>query len=177
MERRRGPHWLVHSASVHHLRNRKNTFLTTLDPIAATKAGDANSAAAFVASAKVIDTADAIASAFGATDFGKTFTDAFAALDSDANGLTTGQSLDLSDQGTVAALIMSALARKQMVCGEKPSRRWARVGQVKQRRSNAYPAARLRKEPLNNWKGLRLQARVAPTPGEVRGSNPLSSAR
>jgi hypothetical protein len=81
--------------------------LTTLDPIAGAKAGDAAAAAAEVANAKVIDTVDAIASAFASAgiDFSKAFTDANAALEADIGSLPAGQNLDLSDQGTVEALI------------------------------------------------------------------------
>ena len=45
---------------------------------------------------------DAIASAFGAADFATAFADAFAALVSDANGLTTGQSPVAAPTSSVA---------------------------------------------------------------------------
>jgi hypothetical protein len=86
------------------------TDLTTLDPIAGAKGGDAVSARAFAAGAKVIDTADAIASAFAAAgvSFLTAFKDAYAGLESDIKALTASHSLDLADQGTIAALINAA---------------------------------------------------------------------
>jgi hypothetical protein len=92
------------------------TDLTTLDPIAGAKAGDAVSAKAFAAGAKVIDTADAIASAFTAAgkSFLAAFEDAYAGLGSDIKTLAAGQSLDLTDQGTIAALI-NAVAKTEDV--------------------------------------------------------------
>lgn len=83
--------------------------LTSLDPIAGTKGGDASSADAYIAGAQVVDTADAIASAFETKgiSFSKAFTDAYAALEADIGALTLGQTLNLDDQGTIAALIDS----------------------------------------------------------------------
>jgi hypothetical protein len=86
-----------------------STDLTTLDPIAGAKGGDADSAEAYAAGAKVIDTADAIASAFetAGESFLATFEDAYAALESDISTLPAGQSLSLTDQKTIKALINS----------------------------------------------------------------------
>jgi hypothetical protein len=93
-----------------------NIDLTTLDPIAGAKSGDAVSAKAFAVGAKVIDTADAIASAFAATgiSFLAAFKDAYAGLESDVKTLVAGQSLDLTDQGTITALI-NAVAKTEGV--------------------------------------------------------------
>ena len=93
-----------------------NVDLTTLDPIAGAKAGDAVSAEAFAAGAKVIDTADAIASAFAAAgiSFLAAFKDAYAGLESDIKTLAAGQTLDLTDQATIAALI-NAVAKTEDV--------------------------------------------------------------
>ena len=93
-----------------------NIDLTTLDPIAGANGGDAVSAKAFAAGAKVIDTADAIASAFAATGvtFLAAFEDAYAGLESDMKTLAAGQSLDLTDQGMIAALI-NAVAKSEHV--------------------------------------------------------------
>jgi hypothetical protein len=86
-----------------------STNLTTLDPIAGAKGGDTDSAEAYAAGAKVIDTADAIASAFetAGKSFLASFEDAYAALESDIRTLAAGQSLSLTDQNTITALINS----------------------------------------------------------------------
>src|ERR1700733_1636471 len=75
------------------------TDLTTLDPLAGAHGGDAVGARAFAAGAKVIDTADAIASAFAAAgvSFLTAFKDAYAGLESDIKALTASHSLDLAD--------------------------------------------------------------------------------
>jgi FG-GAP-like repeat len=85
------------------------TDLTTLDPIAGAKGGDTVSAEVYAAGAKVIDTVDAIASAFQSAgkSFLGAFADADAALSSDINTLATGQSLSLTDQPILTALINS----------------------------------------------------------------------
>jgi hypothetical protein len=86
-----------------------NTDLTTLDPIAGAQGGNAVSAGAYAAGAKVIDTADAIAAAFetASSGFLGAFEDAFAGLESDIKTLSAGQSLNLTDQQTITALINS----------------------------------------------------------------------
>jgi hypothetical protein len=83
--------------------------LTTLDPIAGVKSGDAASAAAYAAEAKVIDTVEVIATTMtsAGVSFSKAYADAFAALDATINALPAGQTLNLSDQGTITALINS----------------------------------------------------------------------
>jgi hypothetical protein len=83
--------------------------LTTLDPIAGVNSGDATSAAAYIAGTKVIDTVEMIATTMtgAGVSFSKAFADVFAALDAKINALPAGQTLNLSDQTTVAALINS----------------------------------------------------------------------
>ena len=85
------------------------TDLTTLDPIAGATGGDTVSAEAYAAGAKVIDTADAIASAFetASTGFLGAFEDAYGALEANIKTLAAGQTLNLTDQKTIAALINS----------------------------------------------------------------------
>ena len=82
--------------------------LTSLDPIGGLKGCGTVSGGAYVAGAKVI-AAPAIASAFesAGTRFLGAFEDAYAALASDINALATGQSLSLTDQPTLAALLNS----------------------------------------------------------------------
>jgi hypothetical protein len=83
--------------------------LTILDPIAGAERGDTVGAEAYATGAKVIDTADAIASAFETASLGflGAFEDAFAGLESDIKTLSAGQSLNLTDQQTITALINS----------------------------------------------------------------------
>ena len=83
------------------------TDLTTLDPIAGAKGGNSVSAEAYAAGAKIIDTADAIASAFESSSisFIAAFGDAYVALESDIKTLASGQSLNLTDQNTITRLI------------------------------------------------------------------------
>jgi hypothetical protein len=84
--------------------------LTTLDLVAKAKAGDTTGAEAYVAAAKVIDTAAAIASTFRSAgeSYLAAFQDAYAALTSGVGGLTTGQTLNLADQSTLAGIINGA---------------------------------------------------------------------
>jgi hypothetical protein len=83
------------------------TDLTTLDPIASAQSGDMVGADAYAAGAMVIDTADAIGSAFAtaSTGFLGAFEDAFAGLESDIGALAAGGSLNLTDQKAITALI------------------------------------------------------------------------
>jgi len=83
--------------------------LTALEPIAGAESGDAVSAETYVAGAKIIDTADAIASAFDTTgtSFIRAFTDAYAAFESDISAFISGETLNLANQGTIAAVIDS----------------------------------------------------------------------
>jgi hypothetical protein len=83
--------------------------LSTLDPIAAAKGGDAAGAAAYVAGAKVYDTVEIIAMALSGVgvSFSKAYADTFATLDSSINALPVGQTLNLADQATINSLISS----------------------------------------------------------------------
>ena len=83
--------------------------LTTLDPIAGVQSGDTVSAEAYAAGAKVIDTADAIASAFATASAGflGAFEAAFASLETDIKTLAAGQTLNLTNQQTITALVNS----------------------------------------------------------------------
>jgi VCBS repeat-containing protein len=87
-----------------------NLDLTTFDPIAATQGGDAAGAAAYVAGAKVIDTIIAIATALAGLggDAAAAQHDAFAALAGAINNLNPGETLDLADPATIAALFAGA---------------------------------------------------------------------
>ena len=93
-----------------------NINLTTFDPIAATKGGDAAGATAYVALAKVYDTVAIIATALSGVgvSFSKAYADAFNALDSAINALPAGQTLNLDDKATITSLI-SGVSRTENV--------------------------------------------------------------
>jgi hypothetical protein len=83
--------------------------LTTLDPIAATKGGDAAAAAAYVAGAKIYDTVEITGTALSGVgvSFSKAYADTFVALDTAINALPAGQTLNVADKATITSLIGS----------------------------------------------------------------------
>jgi hypothetical protein len=90
--------------------------LTTLDPIAASQAGDATGAAAEAAGAKVYDTASLIASALAGAGgtFASGLKDAFSAL---AKAID-GSGISLVDETGISALISSVALSEHLVLGQ-----------------------------------------------------------
>jgi VCBS repeat-containing protein len=80
--------------------------LTTLDPIVATRSGDAAAAAVFVAGLKVMNTVTMIGAALASVggDADTAQQDAFLALAAMLDNLGPGQTVNLSDPATIAAL-------------------------------------------------------------------------
>jgi autotransporter passenger strand-loop-strand repeat protein len=92
--------------------------LTTLDPVAATRAGDANGAAVYVSGAKVVDTVVALGKGVVSLG-GDAFVaqqDAFAAIAAAVGNLGSNQTLDLANAANIAGLF-TTVAQSQGVSG------------------------------------------------------------
>ena len=89
--------------------------LTTLDPIAATKAGDAHGAAAYVAGAKVYDTVAMIASALAGAggNLGTASKDAFGGI----AAAISGSGINLDDKSSLTALINNVVQTEHLTLG------------------------------------------------------------